>query len=246
VFYLWNKNSARQFIEQNFSWFLPTYDSYRYSIQRIDALKYFLLWQYGGIYMDLDVSCRRPLDPFLEFSAWLPGTWPMGVSNDVMGAAPGHSIMRLLAESLQSHDKIYVSKYITVFWRTGPMFVNNVLLAWFREESRRATPEYDNTVDVEKIIISPESSPDIMRHRLHHLNDVAILPPMFYSETNYTFFGHRPGGSWHGEDVAIVAWIFERLWLLLGIFGCCAAIARISSIVLRRRTLSQEVLSCVA
>lgn len=46
--------SSRTFIEDEFSWFLPTYDGYKFPIQRIDVLRYFLLRHYGGIYLDMD------------------------------------------------------------------------------------------------------------------------------------------------------------------------------------------------
>jgi len=41
-----------------------------------------------------------------------------------------------------------------------------------------------------------------------------ILPQIFYSE-EYTFFGHSPGGTWHGGDVAMVLWLVDRPWILL-------------------------------
>lgn len=45
-----------------------------------------------------------------------------------------------------------------------------------------------------------------------------ILSQELYSE-DYTFFGHSPGGTWHGGDVAAVLWIVDRPWLLLCIMG---------------------------
>jgi hypothetical protein len=33
---------------------LKTYDGYRFPVQRVDAVRYFLLLHYGGIYLDLD------------------------------------------------------------------------------------------------------------------------------------------------------------------------------------------------
>ncbi|KAL1958999.1 hypothetical protein VTO42DRAFT_3240 [Malbranchea cinnamomea] len=94
--YFWTDESARDFIKDWFSWFLPTYDSYPFAIQRVDALRYFLLWFYGGIYLDLDILCRRPLDPLLRTHTFLHKTWPYGVSNDVMGNKPGHPLMSKL------------------------------------------------------------------------------------------------------------------------------------------------------
>lgn len=42
------------FIEDNYNWFLPTYDSYKFPIQRVDVMRYFIIRYYGGIYLDLD------------------------------------------------------------------------------------------------------------------------------------------------------------------------------------------------
>lgn len=37
---------------------MRTYDGYRYPVQRVDAVRYFIMLHYGGIYMDLDnVGC---------------------------------------------------------------------------------------------------------------------------------------------------------------------------------------------
>lgn len=49
----WTDAAARKFIAENYAWFLVVYDSYPYPIQRVDAFRYFLLYHYGGIYVDL-------------------------------------------------------------------------------------------------------------------------------------------------------------------------------------------------
>ncbi|KAF7593843.1 hypothetical protein BBP40_010778 [Aspergillus hancockii] len=156
--YFWTDESARQFIETHFDWFLPTYDAYPYNIQRADAIRYFLLWYYGGVYIDMDIACRRPLDPLLDFPAWMPKTQPYGVSNDLMASTPGHPFIAKVALSLHDHDGFYLSKYITVFFTTGPMYLSGLLMEWLR-----------------KVQYGP-SEPITMQHR------VAILPSMIQDE----------------------------------------------------------------
>jgi mannosyltransferase OCH1-like enzyme len=51
---LWTEASSRDFIAKEYPWFLNTYDGYRIKVQRVDAVRYFLLLHYGGIYLDLD------------------------------------------------------------------------------------------------------------------------------------------------------------------------------------------------
>ena len=60
---LWDDADNRQFIADHFAWFLPTYDGFPQEIFRVDAVRYFFLYLHGGIYVDLDTQCLKPLDP---------------------------------------------------------------------------------------------------------------------------------------------------------------------------------------
>ena len=48
----------REFIEKMYPWFLKTYDGYTQEIMRIDAVRYFILHYFGGIYLDIDMECK--------------------------------------------------------------------------------------------------------------------------------------------------------------------------------------------
>lgn len=69
---LWTDASSREFIAEQYPWFLDTFDSYPYPIQRADAIRYFILHYYGGVYLDLDIGCLRRLDPLLVYPVILP------------------------------------------------------------------------------------------------------------------------------------------------------------------------------
>lgn len=51
---LWTEEKSRRFVATHFPSFLSIYENYRYPVQRVDALRYLLLYHYGGIYLDLD------------------------------------------------------------------------------------------------------------------------------------------------------------------------------------------------
>ena len=63
---LWTDEENRNLIAQIFPWFLETYDNYPTSIQRADAIRYFLLYYYGGVYVDLDFECLKSITPLLK------------------------------------------------------------------------------------------------------------------------------------------------------------------------------------
>ncbi|KAH9938218.1 nucleotide-diphospho-sugar transferase [Fomitopsis serialis] len=102
---LWTDASSREFISENYPWFLETFDGYKYPIQRADAIRYFILHHYGGVYLDLDIGCLRPLDPLLVYP-------------------PRHPFMEQLIHGLMGFDHSWVLNYPTVMFSTGPMFVS--------------------------------------------------------------------------------------------------------------------------
>merc|ERR1712051_954255 len=63
---LWTDENGRELIESDYPWFLEIYDGYQFGIQRADAVRYFILHKYGGLYADLDY------EPLVNFWDHLP------------------------------------------------------------------------------------------------------------------------------------------------------------------------------
>ena len=63
---LWTDKNGRELIKNHYPFFLEAYDSYRYGIQRADAVRYFALHFYGGLYADMDY------EPIANFWDYLP------------------------------------------------------------------------------------------------------------------------------------------------------------------------------
>jgi mannosyltransferase OCH1-like enzyme len=91
---------------------------------RADAIRYFVLSHYGGIYIDLDDGCQRSLDPLLAYPAWVRRTKPTGISNDVMGSVPGHPFFLRVIDSLPEYNRNWRFPYITIMSSTGPLFLS--------------------------------------------------------------------------------------------------------------------------
>jgi len=123
-FKLWTDASARELVAEDYPDYLDMYDRYEFGIQRADAMRVFFLHKFGGIYIDLDIECLRSLD-FLRHYPWvMPQTKPVGFSNDFMVAAPKHPFVDQMMRALPSWDRSFGSKYPTVMFSTGPMFVS--------------------------------------------------------------------------------------------------------------------------
>lgn len=129
---LWTDEMARDFIAEKYPWFLKTWDAYPYPIQRADAIRYFALAHYGGVYIDLDDGCLRRLDPLLTAPAFVRETLPTGISNDVMGAVPGHVFFVKVLENLKRYQRNWFVPYITIMFSTGPLFLSVMLMQYKR------------------------------------------------------------------------------------------------------------------
>lgn len=120
---LWTDEEGEALIRNEYPWFLRTYLSYPYDIQRVDAVRYFILHKYGGIYIDLDVGCNRNLEFMRNAEFTAPLTYPVGISNDIMSAAPGSRFLERAIHRLEFWNHWLFIKYIQVMFGTGPMFL---------------------------------------------------------------------------------------------------------------------------
>ena len=194
---LWTDAGSREFIAEHYSWFLDTFDNYTYPIQRADAIRYFVLYHYGGVYVDLDIGCLRPMDPLLIYPAILPKTIPVGVSNDLMFAAKGHPLLEQTIHNLINFDHSWVLNYPTVMFSTGPMFLS--------AQYGLYTASHPNTA----------------------FQDIRILPKSLYGknakedEAPHSFFSHFYGSSWHADDAVFIGflgtWGKVLMWIGLAI-----------------------------
>ncbi len=80
-------------------------EPHRMPAERADILRYEVVWRYGGVYVDTDMECLRPIDELIEgldfFTAeQKPGRIALGI----FGAAPGHPLLdRAIAEARFVH-----------------------------------------------------------------------------------------------------------------------------------------------
>ena len=124
---LWTDKDNRELIEKKFSWFLPIYDGYEKNIERADAIRYFILYEYGGIYMDLDYSVRKNFYDNLDLKKVniVESYRNKGfLSNFLMASPPQHFVWRKVFDALVINRNC---KY--TLNSTGPNMLSGVLLS---------------------------------------------------------------------------------------------------------------------
>ncbi|GAM86991.1 hypothetical protein ANO11243_050120 [Dothideomycetidae sp. 11243] len=217
----WTDEDADNFLAIHYPWFLPTYRAYPYDIQRADVIRYFVLYHFGGVYLDLDVGCQKPLDPLLAYGALLPKTLPVGVSNDVMISPARHPFFAMVIEDLLHDDSIYWGpKYSTVLFSTGSMFVTMEVSQYWKEQTLNSS--YDTS----------QSTNSCLRDA-----SVLIIPTRYYEADLDSFFLHFPGSSWHSVDVRVVSYIITKKEIFLLLSVLALALGALIRIRLRGRAI---------
>tara|TARA_R110001599_G_scaffold133843_1_gene311477 strand:- start:344 stop:2539 length:2196 start_codon:yes stop_codon:yes gene_type:complete len=59
---LWTDENNRDLVKNHYPEYLEIYDSYENPIDRADVARFFYMHRYGGVYVDLDFKCLKPLD----------------------------------------------------------------------------------------------------------------------------------------------------------------------------------------
>ncbi|MCC8134242.1 MAG: hypothetical protein LIP04_12180 [Tannerellaceae bacterium] len=61
----WDENRMENLVYDHFPELLDIYFGYPYPVQRWQMIRYLILYQMGGIYVDFDYECLAPFDPYI-------------------------------------------------------------------------------------------------------------------------------------------------------------------------------------
>lgn len=116
-FILWDDHKIKKFLEENYSEdFLELYNFYKIPAQKADFARYAILFKYGGIYLDMDMLCKKNLVPFLNYNVFFTRhafSINKTYLNGILGAQPKHPlftiILRLIFERKNSFKDVRFS-----------------------------------------------------------------------------------------------------------------------------------------
>ena len=107
------------------------HSGYYYRIQRGDSARYFILHHFGGVYLDLDITCIVPIDSVLStfdltkidtLVSDVPG--PGLIDNPIIISKKANPFMEFCMEKLVVMNHYYLLPFLTVYFSTGPYFVS--------------------------------------------------------------------------------------------------------------------------
>jgi mannosyltransferase OCH1-like enzyme len=105
---LWDHAACRALLAARYPDYLALWDGYPLDIQRIDAIRYFILHAHGGIYLDMDIECLKPIDPLIDGHALLLSRTVL-FNNAVMASRAGHAlwdaVFPVLVARMRTHHR---------------------------------------------------------------------------------------------------------------------------------------------
>lgn len=189
---MWTDETARSFMRIHYPALYRHYIGYKQSIQRANIVRYALLDHFGGIYVDLDVTCIKPLDelratniPFLT-----PGAHPAGVNNAFIMSRPGHPFLRKLLHSAPSRDLYWGLPYVENMLSTGCGYFGSMWTAYTQASPRLSGDEV-------RILANAEGE---------------IEPHMLRGVVTTPLFKHGGASSWHGWDAAAIVIVGKYMY----------------------------------
>ena len=134
---MWNLKECNSLINTHFKQYKKLWNQFRLPIQKADFIRYCILYEEGGIYVDCDIHPLRDLDNLFQkdyfFVTWHDDKKKLPY-NAVMGSQKGEDIfLKIMKHCEESYRKLSKKEiYKTwkgrfVFQTTGHMMLNRVL-----------------------------------------------------------------------------------------------------------------------
>lgn len=147
----WNKKAMEDFLEEHFPGFIPIYKAYLFNVQRWDSIRYLILYQIGGLYVDFDYECVEPLDVLMCDSTCCMGMEPtlnakihnknLIIGNAFMASVPGHRYFEAVIKDMYENQNTVFSIHdaLQIIETTGPFLTTRAYERLTDEEKETVT-----------------------------------------------------------------------------------------------------------
>lgn len=131
-YHLWNKKEMVELVDSYFPEWANLYHSLPFNIQRLDMIRYMILYCHGGVYVDLDIECFKSIDPLVENKSFFLGMEPPEhwvcfngskqrvVGNAFMGSSNNHKGWLRILSDIDFTVKNRIYRDDIVLNTTGP------------------------------------------------------------------------------------------------------------------------------
>lgn len=156
---LWDDLEIISLLRKYPDW-LDIYYKLDYLHQKVDYVKYIILYLYGGIYIDMDMEIKKPLDELLqEFSGYhlivsrlnlnqleciLISGQKITINNGIIISVPKEEILNKIIEYIGKNFScfLHLTKFSCINSTTGPKMFTNIVLKNLHSKVKILEPEY--------------------------------------------------------------------------------------------------------
>ena len=142
-YYFWTDRDGERLIRERYPQYAAMFASYQHPLMKSDAIRYFVLHQFGGVYADMDVRSLKPIEPFLRANTCivvpepyvqtkLPFNRPMTITNAFMASTSNHPFLTYLIDRLVAANRPFKSS-VAVLEGTGPFLLNSTFVEYNRK-----------------------------------------------------------------------------------------------------------------
>ena len=118
------------------------YHSYTHWVRRADVARYLVLHQFGGIYVDIDMECIKPLslimDKVKSKGICMYESQPIGYNIDFLATEPNHPFFAFVIKGLKYSNRWYIFPHLNAMLSTGPTYFFGRYLNFDRTEDMHA------------------------------------------------------------------------------------------------------------
>lgn len=133
---LWSMEMVLKLIKEVKPDFVEIFKRYPHHIQRVDAIRPFILYKYGGVYVDLDTSPRLEITPMLDAYFRAGRTVLLAkslqfkgiVSNWFMASTAKNAFwLHTITMMVERSTRFYAFKHYRVMKATGPLLITDAV-----------------------------------------------------------------------------------------------------------------------
>ncbi|NNM67399.1 MAG: hypothetical protein HKM06_05265, partial [Spirochaetales bacterium] len=141
---LWTDQENLELVRKSFKDWEEVYLSMPKGIMRVDMIRYMYMYEFGGLYLDLDYEILRPF-PFRNYELVLPAEnrpgQPVSLGNSIFASVPRHPFWGKVLQELKENPPVRVQDEQDVINLTGPRFLTKIYSEYFQAETSIHIPE---------------------------------------------------------------------------------------------------------
>lgn len=153
----WDDEKMDAFMRHYYPDYMEAYNRFTYDIQRWDVIRYLILYQMGGLYVDFDTECLGNIESLLTtdccfgtdtkdniiYSSLVEDAY---LNNTYIASAPGHPFLKSVIDHVFSSNQMYIpeeNKLLHVLRTSGALMLSDVYKQYDAKEQIGILPAAD-------------------------------------------------------------------------------------------------------